>query len=92
MIRMAKETLELDFDLRADLAMALQCANYLQATLGEFNRMLDLHAAAAALAWMELRAAGRDADVKDVAEKFRCSARKLKYYAAYLSDMPAERE
>lgn len=92
MIRMAKEILELDFDLRADLAMALQCANYLDSVTQRSSRMLDLHAAAAALALIELRAAGREVDLNDLADKFHCSKRKLKYYWAYLSDMPVQED
>lgn len=88
MVRMAQEILETEYSCKADLPLALQCANYLQSTFGEFNRLLDLRCAAAALALIELRASGRDADIRDLADLFRCSARKLNYYAGYISGMP----
>ena len=70
----------------------LQCAEYLSRCSGGFNRMLDLRCGAAALAVIELRAAGRNDSLEDVARRFGCSVRKLKYYVEYLGKMPDERE
>lgn len=90
--RMASEYLEREFGLNVAAAPALQCAEYLQQCEGKFNRMLDLRCGAAALAAIELRAAGRNANVKELARLFDCSARKLKYYLEYLGSMPGEGE
>ena len=91
MVRMAQQILEQDYDLQADIALAMQCVHYLQCHEDDFDRMRDLRCAAAALALTELRAANRDVSEQDVAWKFGCSVRKLKYYADALAKLiPAE--
>lgn len=86
MVRMAQEVLEKEYGYAADVALALQCADHLQNCAGGFDRMRDLRCAAGALAYYELHLAGKAPDMKDVARKFRCSPRKLKYYAACLTE------
>lgn len=86
MVRMAQEVLEKEYGYTADVALALQCADHLQNCAGGFDRMRDLRCAAGALAYYELHLAGKAPDMKDVARKFRCSPRKLKYYAACLTE------
>ena len=91
-VRMTKDYLDAEYGVQADVAPALQCAEYLSRCSGGFNRMLDLRCGAAALAVIELRAAGRNDSLEDVARRFDCSVRKLKYYVEYLGNMPDERE
>lgn len=86
MVRMAQEVLEKEYGVKADVALALQCSAHLQACFGGFDRMRDLRCAAAALAFYELRMAGHQPVASDVARKFRCSPRKLEYYAACLNE------
>lgn len=84
-VRMAQQVLEMDYDLKVDTALAVQCISYLQSCEGGFDRMLDLRCAAAAFALNELRAAGRSISKREIARKFGCSERKLKYYLGELS-------
>lgn len=86
MVRMAQEILEQEYGLKADVALALQCAAHLQNCIGGFDRLQDLRCAAAALAMTELRMAAMEPSARDVARKFGCSPRKLKYYADCLSE------
>lgn len=86
MVRMAKDVLEQEYSFDADIALALQCADHLQNTAGGFDRMQDLRCGAGALAYHEMRLAGRAVDMRELAKKFGCSPRKLKYYADCLME------
>lgn len=85
-VRMAQQVLQDEYDLKADIALAMQCINHLQNCEDGFDRMLDLRCAAAAFAMNELREAGRNVSAREIARKFGCSTRKLKYYLGELAE------
>lgn len=90
MIRMADAVLQEEYGLKAAVALAAEWLRMEQCGGREVVR--DLRCGAAALALNALTGQHMEVSARQIARQFRCSVRKLQYYASWMKDAEGKHE